>query len=168
MSTLPFLAIGLLTHTMACSIGLYKHTEMDHLGKQKLQQQGAAQPAAVTLQFHTNDFPHAQNWMLSSLGSCRFIYAFGGAGLFLFLTALSGLWGACYNSRHCLNFYSTMIVVMLLAQCALLVGYFADQSWKKKLPHDDTGEAAKVSSRCLLQLLHACTYIKVGMCLPCL
>ena len=37
-----------------------------------------------------------------------------------------------------------MIVVMLLAQCALLVGYFADQSWKKKLPHDDTGEAAKV------------------------
>ena len=38
-----------------------------------------------------------------------------------------------------------MIVVMLLAQCALLVGYFADQSWKKKLPHDDTGEAAKVN-----------------------
>ena len=33
---------------------------------------------------------------------------------------------------------------MLLAQCALLVGYFADQSWKKKLPHDDTGEAHKV------------------------
>ncbi len=74
----------------------------------------------------------------------RFIYAFGGAGLFLFLTAISGLYGACYSNRHCLNFYSTMIVVMLLAQCALLVGYFADQSWKKKLPHDDTGEAAKV------------------------
>lgn len=77
-------------------------------------------------------------------GSPWFIYAFGGAGLFTFLTASSGLYGACYNSRHCLNFYSTMIVVMLLAQCALLVGYFADQSWKKKLPHDDTGEAAKI------------------------
>ena len=38
-----------------------------------------------------------------------------------------------------------MVVVMLLAQCVLLVGYFADKSWKRKLPHDDTGEAAKVS-----------------------
>lgn len=38
-----------------------------------------------------------------------------------------------------------MVVVMLLAQCALLVGYFADQSWKKRLPHDDTGEAHKVA-----------------------
>lgn len=73
-----------------------------------------------------------------------FIYAFGGAGLFLCLTAISGLYGASYNSRHCLNFYSTMVVVMLLAQCALLVGYFADKSWKEKLPHDDTGEAARI------------------------
>lgn len=77
-------------------------------------------------------------------GSPWFIYAFGGAGLFLFLTAISGLYGACYSNRHCLNFYSTMIIVMLLAQCVLLVGYFADQSWKKRLPHDDTGEAAKI------------------------
>jgi len=83
----------------------------------------------------------------------RFIYAFGGAGLFLFLTAISGLYGACYSNRHCLNFYSTMIVAMLLAQCALLIGYFADQSWKKKLPHDDTGEAAKVNIMHVLQFL---------------
>lgn len=78
---------------------------------------------------------HASPW---------FIYAFGGAGLFLFLTAVSGLYGACYNSTYCLNFYSTMVVLMLLSQCVLLVGYFADQSWKKRLPHDDTGEAAKI------------------------
>ena len=64
--------------------------------------------------------------------------------MFLFITALSGLYGASYNSRHCLRFYSTMVIVMLLAQCALLVGYYADKSWKKKLPHDDTGEAARV------------------------
>lgn len=82
---------------------------------------------------------------LSTTCSCnRFIYAFGGAGLFLFITAISGLYGASYNSRHCLNFYSTMVVVMLLAQCALLVGYFADKSWRQNLPHDDTGEAARV------------------------
>ena len=79
----------------------------------------------------------------------RFIYAFGGAGLFLCITATSGLYGASYNSRHCLNFYSTMVVVMLLAQCALLVGYFADKSWKHKLPHDDTGEAARVCTSLL-------------------
>lgn len=64
--------------------------------------------------------------------------------MFLCITAVSGLYGASYNSRHCLNFYSTMVIVMLLAQCALLVGYFADKSWKQKLPHDDTGEAARV------------------------
>lgn len=46
-----------------------------------------------------------------------------------------------------------MIVAMLLAQCALLIGYFADQSWKKKLPHDDTGEAAKVNIMHVLQFL---------------
>ena len=64
--------------------------------------------------------------------------------MFLCVTATAGLYGASYNSRHCLNFYSTMMVVMLLAQCALLVGYFADKRWKKKLPEDDTGEAARV------------------------
>ncbi|DBA71452.1 TPA: hypothetical protein ACH3X2_14305 [Trebouxia sp. C0005] len=93
---------------------------------------------------HTH--PRLLDWVIKAHrhGSPWFIYAFGGAGLFLFLTAISGLYGACYSNRHCLNFYSTMVVVMLLAQCALLVGYFADQSWKKKLPHDDTGEAAKI------------------------
>ena len=102
--------------------------------------------AENTVKLHTVTVATQQicNDVHFSIAHCRFIYAFGGAGLFLFLTAISGLYGACYNSRFCLNFYSTMVVVMLLAQCALLVGYFADQSWKKKLPHDDTGEAHKV------------------------
>ena len=54
-----------------------------------------------------------------------------------------------------------MVVVMLLAQCALLVGYFADQSWKRKLPHDDTGEAHKVAFYCdaLCYILGDCTAI---------
>ena len=47
-----------------------------------------------------------------------------------------------------------MVVVMLLAQCALLVGYFADQSWKKKLPHDDTGEAHKVAMSAWIWVYH--------------
>ena len=102
--------------------------------------------------------------LLISAPIYRFIYAFGGAGLFLFLTAISGLYGACYSNRHCLNFYSTMIIVMLLAQCVLLVGYFADQSWKKRLPHDDTGEAAKVGACLCLYVLqvHAACNLQIS------
>ncbi len=36
------------------------------------------------------------------------------------------------------------MVVLLLAQAALAVAYFADSSWKKRLPEDDTGEALRV------------------------
>ena len=75
---------------------------------------------------------------------CRFIYAFGGAGLFTFLTAIAGLGGVAYNSRCLLWVYSTFMVVLLLAQAALAIAYFLDSSWKKRLPHDDTGEARRV------------------------
>lgn len=74
----------------------------------------------------------------------RFIYAFGGAGLFTFVTAISGLGGVAYNSRCLLWVYSTFMVVLLLAQAALAIAYFVDSSWKKRLPHDDTGEARRV------------------------
>lgn len=86
--------------------------------------------------------------------------------MFLFLTAISGLYGACYSNRHCLNFYSTMIIVMLLAQCVLLVGYFADQSWKKRLPHDDTGEAAKVGAGLCMYVLqtHTAYNLHISCC----
>lgn len=36
------------------------------------------------------------------------------------------------------------MVVLLIAQAALAIAFFADDSWKKLLPHDDTGEAQKV------------------------
>jgi hypothetical protein len=49
----------------------------------------------------------------------RFIFAFGGAGAFTFLTAVAGLAGVGWNSRALLGLYSVLLVVMLLAQARL-------------------------------------------------
>lgn len=75
---------------------------------------------------------------------CRFIFAFGGAGLFTFLTAATGLAGVGWNSRWLLGIYSVLIVIMLLVQAAVAITLFADDSWRKYLPPDQTGEFHKV------------------------
>ena len=75
---------------------------------------------------------------------CRFVYAFGGVGIFVFATAITGLVGAARSIRWCLNLYSTLVIVLLVAEGAMIVAYFADDSWQKRLPHDDTGEAKQV------------------------
>ena len=77
---------------------------------------------------------------------CRFIFAFGGAGLFTFLTAATGLAGVGWNSRWLLGIYSVLIVIMLLIQAAVAITMFADDSWRKYLPPDQTGEFHKVHS----------------------
>ncbi len=76
--------------------------------------------------------------------TCRFIFAFGGAGLFTFLTAATGLAGVGWNSRWLLGIYSVLIVIMLLVQAAVAITLFADDSWRKYLPPDQTGEFHKV------------------------
>ena len=58
--------------------------------------------------------------------------------------------GVSYNSRGCLSLYSILLGLLLLVQAVLAVAFFADNSWKKKLPHDDTGQAAAVSLACFL------------------
>lgn len=75
---------------------------------------------------------------------CRFIAAFGAAGLLTFITATCGLFGVSWNSRPCLGIYSLLLGVMLIMQAVLAVAFFADESWKKRLPHDDTGQAEAV------------------------
>ena len=77
---------------------------------------------------------------------CRFIYAFGGAGVLILLTASTALVGVAHNSAFCLGLFSFLMVLLLLAEAALAIAFFADNSWKKKLPHDDTGEARQVPS----------------------
>ena len=52
--------------------------------------------------------------------------------------------GVAHNSAFCLGLYSFLMVLLLLAQASLAIAFFADNSWKKKLPHDDTGEAKQV------------------------
>lgn len=39
-----------------------------------------------------------------------------------------------------------MMVLLLLAQAALAIAFFADQSWQKKLPPDETAEAVTLCS----------------------
>ena len=46
----------------------------------------------------------------------RFIFAFGAAGGFTFLTAATGLAGVSWNSRALLGIYSVLLVLMLVAQ----------------------------------------------------
>lgn len=72
------------------------------------------------------------------------MYAFGGVGIIVFATAITGLVGAARSIRRCLNLYSTLVIVLLVAEGAMIVAYFADDSWQKRLPHDDTGEAKQV------------------------
>jgi Na+-transporting methylmalonyl-CoA/oxaloacetate decarboxylase gamma subunit len=74
----------------------------------------------------------------------RFIFAFGGAGLFTFVTAAAGLAGVSWNSRALLGVYSVLLVLMLLAQAVVAVALFTDNSWKRYLPPDETGEVKKV------------------------
>lgn len=62
----------------------------------------------------------------------------------MILTASTALFGVAHNSGFCLGLYSFLMVVLLIAQTALAIAFFADKSWKKLLPHDDTGEAEKV------------------------
>lgn len=51
----------------------------------------------------------------------RFIFAFGAAGAFTFLTAATGLAGVSWNSRALLGLYSVLLVLMLIAQVRVRV-----------------------------------------------
>ena len=81
------------------------------------------------------------------LAACRFIFAFGAAGILVLITASTALVGVAHNSAFCLGLYSFLMVVLLLAQAALAIAFFADHSWKKKLPHDETAEAVSREMR---------------------
>lgn len=95
----------------------------------------APPPAAVLAAFALAAQHAAMPW---------FIYAFFGAGLFTFITAATGLVGAARNSRVCLGLYAFLAIVLLMAQGALALAFFADSHWQKKLPHDETGEARRL------------------------
>ena len=71
-----------------------------------------------------------------------FIYVFGGAGLFVFITASVGILSA--DCAGCgvtcfLGLYHALMVLLLLIQIAVVCFYFFDKSWENELPHDRTG-----------------------------
>ena len=91
---------------------------------------------------------------------CRFIWAFGATGLFTFLCATSGLIGVAANSPRMLALYSVLLCTLLLEQAFLGVAFFADDTWRKHLPPDASGEAAQV--RCLSSPLCVCVCVCSG------
>jgi hypothetical protein len=78
---------------------------------------------------------------------CRypwFIYVFGGAGLFVFITASVGILSA--DCAGCgvtcfLGLYHALMGFLLLVQIAVVCFYFFDKSWEDDLPPDTTGKA---------------------------
>lgn len=67
----------------------------------------------------------------------------------MLITASTALVGVAHNSSFCLGLYSFLMVLLLLAQAALAIAFFADKSWKKKLPQDETTEAVRVTYQLL-------------------
>ena len=51
-------------------------------------------------------------------------------------------WGG--TAGGLLGTYSVLLVIMLLVQAAVAITLFADDSWRKYLPPDQTGEFHKV------------------------
>jgi hypothetical protein len=67
---------------------------------------------------------------------------FGGAGLFVFVTASVGILSA--DCAGCgvtcfLGLYHALMVLLLLIQISVVCFYFFDKSWEKDLPKDTTG-----------------------------
>lgn len=93
-----------------------------------------------------------------------FIYAFFGAGLFTFITAATGLVGAARNNRVCLGLYAFLAIVLLLAQGALALAFFADAHWQKRFPPDETGEARKLR-RWIAHRMDVCKWIGLALLL---
>mmetsp|Transcript_4446 Transcript_4446/g.12824 ORF Transcript_4446/g.12824 Transcript_4446/m.12824 type:complete len:278 (-) Transcript_4446:46-879(-) len=91
-----------------------------------------------------------------------FIFVVGGAGLFTFLTAAAGLIGAARNSHAWLAVYAFMAVVLLLAQVGVALLLLLDKSWQKKLPHDNTGEAAKME-KWIKARMHVCRWVGLAV-----
>eukprot|EP00740_Mantoniella_antarctica_P008800 CAMPEP_0181372486 /NCGR_PEP_ID=MMETSP1106-20121128/14759_1 /TAXON_ID=81844 /ORGANISM="Mantoniella antarctica, Strain SL-175" /LENGTH=209 /DNA_ID=CAMNT_0023489897 /DNA_START=143 /DNA_END=769 /DNA_ORIENTATION=+ len=82
------------------------------------------------------DIPHviaAEPW---------FLYAFGGAGIYIVLTAATGLCGAEHANRCCLHLYTYQLGLMLLGQGALAVAVFVKSDFVQ-IPADITGNEEK-------------------------
>jgi len=71
-----------------------------------------------------------------------FLYAFGGAGVYIVITAAIGLLGAEHGNRCCLGMYTYQLGLMLLGQGALAIAIFTKNDFVK-MPEDITGNEAK-------------------------
>mmetsp|Transcript_4201 Transcript_4201/g.13328 ORF Transcript_4201/g.13328 Transcript_4201/m.13328 type:complete len:231 (+) Transcript_4201:204-896(+) len=95
--------------------------------------------------------PNATNAAAATTGSEHvdqpwFIFAFGSAGGFTTLTAMTGLVGAHNASKACLSCYTLEMFVMLFAQAALAIAFFADTKLQKYIPPDNTGNEEEMEA----------------------
>lgn len=74
-----------------------------------------------------------------SSGSPWFIYAVFGAGLYLLVTATTGLSGLRSGNRRRLVLYITLLTGAILGEAAVLLLLFAAGSWRSHLPPDASG-----------------------------
>eukprot|EP00892_Ulva_mutabilis_P011099 jgi/Ulvmu1/8361/UM042_0067.1 len=93
-----------------------------------------------------------------------FIYAVGGAGLGVFLTASVGI--ASADCAACgvtcfLGLYHALMVLLLLLQVSVVCFYFFDKSWEEDLPPDTTGEYAKLREM-VLHHIRACQMVALA------
>ncbi|KAJ3692576.1 hypothetical protein LUZ60_011671 [Juncus effusus] len=80
------------------------------------------------------------NDISDELANAWFIYAFIGLGILLFLMSCFGCIGASTKNGCCLSFYSFLIVLLILAELALVAFIFLDHNWKDVIPIDKTGD----------------------------
>ena len=65
---------------------------------------------------------------------------------------------------HRLGLYSLMAVVLLLGQGLLVLAFFADAAWQRRLPHDQTGEAARLE-HWIKARMAVCQWVALGVLL---
>ena len=112
--------------------------------------------------------PHRYPW---------FIYVFGSAGLFVFLTASVGILSA--DCAGCgvtclLGLYHALMVLLLLIQISVICFYFFDNKWESDLPKDTTGAlrgaapASLCAAACARTRTHDCAHSEtaLGCCAP--
>ncbi|KAJ4805167.1 Tobamovirus multiplication protein 2A [Rhynchospora pubera] len=91
----------------------------------------ASVPPALLL-FVSND-------ILKELEKAWFIYAFIGIGVLLLIMSCFGCIGAATRNGCCLSFYSFLIILLIVAELAVVAFIFLDHNWKDVIPADKTG-----------------------------
>jgi len=137
-NTLKFTnALLLLLGLVASIFSLYLLLEFRKQERTKEEMESPPPPAPTGI-----SPPPSPEGMEVLAGEPWFLYAFGGAGLYITLTAAAGLCGAEHANRCCLGIYNYMLCLLLLGQGALAIAIFTKSDFVH-MPEDITGSEEK-------------------------